>query len=161
STPPAQWRVLRLHSMQVDSVSSNGGPPTTSTTGAPTGGRTAQAQQPAAQAPASASSSRGRAGRSGRGGGGDDSESGGRPIDVTLVLESPNSEGIPFVTRTVGQWLQSNAERVGAPYRIAPFDPNTIVRTDAPPRSAGPAAAQGGAAAATGASAGAALLDPA
>lgn len=130
AVPPGDWRVLRLQSMQVDSVSSTDGPPAPPTGSSQSGRATATTTMRAQDA---APSGRGRApqgrggrddSRGGRGGGGDLP-----PIEVTLVLQSPNAEGIPFVTRTLGQWLSENAERPGVPYRIAPFDPNSIVRT--------------------------------
>jgi type IV pilus assembly protein PilM len=136
SIPPGQWRILQLESMQVDSVSSNAGPPTTSTQTQATG-RGAATQAAAQQAPA-----RTRGGST-RGGGNDRGGPEIAPIDVTLVLESPNTEGIPFVTRTVGQWLQANAERPGVPYKFAAFDPNSIVRTEVA-RTARIAASSGG-----------------
>jgi type IV pilus assembly protein PilM len=144
SIPPGEWRVLQLTSMQIDSVSSNAGPPSSTSTQAPTSNRAAAAQQ---QQP-----TRGR-GASPRGRGGDSEDSNATPIDVTLVLESPNSEGIPFVTRTVGQWLQTNAERPGVPYKFAAFDPNSIVRTAVAPKSRASAPQPTGGTAA-------ALLDP-
>ena len=148
--PPGQWRVFRLESLQVDSASSNAGPPSVSASAAATQQSMRGAPAPSAQQSAPAPA-RGRPARGGRAGGRDDAGMSGeggelKPIDVTLVLDSPNSEGIPFVARTVGDWLKNNAERPGVPYRIAPFDPNApnaIVRTDAP--RTGRAAAPGGA----------------
>lgn len=137
--PAGQWRVFRLESLQVDSASSNAGPPSGSA--GPTGAQQSmRGMAPAAAQQSAPPPARGRAARGGRAGGRDDgfSDGGGgdlKPIDVTLVVDSPNAEGIPFVARTVGDWLKSNAERPGVPYRIAPFDPNApnaIVRTEAP-----------------------------
>ncbi len=150
SIPPGQWRLFQLESMQVDSVSSNGGPPTSSTQ-SQASGRAAASQAAAQRAPAS---NRGRGGSS-RGGRGESSEM--TPIDVTLVIDSTNSEGIPFVTRTIGQWLQANAERPGVPYKIAPFDPNSIVRSEVARSARTTPAPAGGQA---GSDSAAALLDP-
>ncbi len=153
--PPGQWRVFRLESLQVDSSSSNAGPPSASAAPTNTQQSMRGAQAPAAQQSAPPPA-RGRAARGGRSGGRDDGMSGGgggggelKPIEVTIVLDSPNAEGIPFVARTVGDWLKNNAERPGVPYKIAPFDPNSpnaIVRTQAP----GPARSTSASGAATG-----------
>jgi type IV pilus assembly protein PilM len=146
--PPGQWRVFRLESLQVDSASSNAGPPSASAAAAASQ-QSMRGMAPAAAQQSAPAPTRGRPARGGRAGGRDEGSSGEggdlKPIDVTLVLDSPNSEGIPFVARTVGDWLKSNAERPGVPYRIAPFDPNApnaIVRTEAP-RQTGAAAQLG------------------
>lgn len=133
AVPPGDWRFLRLVSLQVDSVSSNGGPPSGGAASQPTGrGAAAAAAAPAPVAPRGRTPARGgRGGRGGEfdGGGGAGGGEAGPPIEVTVLLESPNAEGIPFVTRTVAKWLADHAERPGVPYKIAPFDPNSIERT--------------------------------
>lgn len=136
--PPGQWRVFELRSLQVDSVSSVAGPP----------GGAAVLAQPGRPAPATpAPQDRGgRATPPGRGGAGGFGNQGGGggdlpPIEVTMIVDSPNAEGIPFVTRTIGQWLIANAQRNGVPYRIAEFNPTDIVAT---PLAAGPAGATPG-----------------
>ncbi len=151
SIPPGQWRIFQLESMQVDSVSSNAGPPSSSTQTQASG--RAAASQAAAQQSGPPNRGRGGSSRGNTRGGATEMT----PMDVTLILESTNTEGIPFVTRTIGQWLQANAERPGVPYKFAPFDPNSIVRTEVQ-RSARPS--QTPAAGAGGADSAAALLDP-
>lgn len=128
SIPPSQWRVFELRSMQVDSVSSVAGPPSSATTAQPIPGRggVQPGERPGRGAPPQRGGSGGSGGSWSGGGGGD---SGLPPIEVTLVVDTPNAEGIPFVTRTIGQWLIANASRPGVPYRIAEFNPSEIVST--------------------------------
>lgn len=85
----------------------------------------------------------------------------GKPIPVTLVVETPNAEGIRFVNSTIVKWLEANKAREGMPYKINPPDPTKIVKepVGGAPGSATPTTA-GGAPAPLGApSAGSATLE--
>jgi len=126
SVPAERWQLFEVKDLSISYVTPEGGAPAAmNSSGRPAAGR----------------ETRGRGGGGGGmsiGGMGRDARARGRDrrnndeeaaaaveltygaIDVRMVIESPNSEKLAFLDRTVLRWLQENADRPDASYTIIP-----------------------------------------
>lgn len=146
---PKDWRWLELKTFRVqapgDASADAAASATAQSGGGRRGGRGAAEQQGAAP------------------GGDPGAAGGGRVIPITLVVETPNAEGIRFVNSTIVKWLEANKERPGSPYKIIPPEATKITKEPVAGPQAGagaPAAAGGGGSAAPALSASLETLAP-